>query len=226
MRDLAVCFHRIASQKEKRGLRSEALAAFRQARQLLEKAVHADPNHTLYRNDLAVALSDQGQLIQQTRPLEALACFARACRHLEQVLRVDPGNLSARINLAAALEQRGILQRRAGQLEAALASLSASRLHQQEVVRVRPTDENHRGLANLLLTLAGLQSRLGRHAEAITTCRRAVAVSFIARQRLREGPDLTPLQPWPDFQVLQRGSAAPGGVTAASAPGSVRAAGE
>jgi tetratricopeptide (TPR) repeat protein len=204
MRDLAVCHRHFAGLEAARGRKDKALAELHQARQLLEKAVRADPAQTLLRFDLATVLTIQGERLREKKPREALDCFARARACCEHLVRKDPGNLAARGNLATAHERLAVLHRRAGRLNEALTSFRAVAMQLEEFRRRKPDAGKRRELADTLVTVAEVLTRLGRYDEAVQSCRRAVATARAARKRLRSNAELAPLRGRADFQALLR----------------------
>ncbi|MDR3637621.1 MAG: serine/threonine-protein kinase [Isosphaeraceae bacterium] len=170
------------------GSKSDALAAYEQARAIREALSAADPKSAVYRDDLAGTLNNIANLLHATgRPAEALAAYENARAVHESLVKEQPGEPAYRERLARVLNNLGLQYRAAGRVAEAFDALERSRDLREALAKDYPGETSHRSnLAVSLNNLALLYRQNGRTAETLATCKEAQTV---LETLARETPD-------------------------------------
>lgn len=176
-RDLAVAYSKIGTLTEETGDQEEALAAHRQARQLLEGLVAARPHAEKPRADLALCSNNIGLLLGRNGKIaDARDEYRRAIAIQERLLEAHPKTDKYRSDLALSYSNLGLLESRTSSIPAADRWYREALRIQEQLARSQP--DNAKYLSDLALSYNNLSCLYARsdRAEAIRRCRQALAI--------------------------------------------------
>jgi serine/threonine-protein kinase len=209
--DLARCYSNIGVLLSGTGRTAEALDSHGRAVAILQRLVDSSPSVSEFRSDLANSHIETGEVLRMVgRMAAARASYRQGLAILEGLVRE---------NSIVERDQKRLLQCLKGlgatQLSGGCTADALSMLRRATAIGVRLGSAN----GETLYYLASCHALLGGATEgtgaglsaeeysaeldkAMETLRRAVAVGYAESFRMRRDPDLAPLRPRSDFQLL------------------------
>jgi serine/threonine-protein kinase len=193
------------------GKPAEALAAFKRAREIMQKLVDANPNVTDFQSELSDTHHYVGWALKETgKPAEAQAAFERAITVVQKLADADPHVARWQNRLATNLSYIGSLTREAGRTAEAVASYRRA-----VAIWTRLSSPTPQDLYNSACTHAGLAGLAGEPGSGMTASegraeanramewlRRAGVAGYRNLANMRSDASLDPLRSRPDFQLL------------------------
>jgi serine/threonine-protein kinase len=172
------------------GRQEEALASYRQARDVLLDLSKKHPQVADYQEFLAHTWNNLGFVYREMgRSKEALTCRERALQLDLALRKAHPKTVRYRANLASTLHHLGGLQREMGRRNEALASYQQARALRQALAEAHPEVADCRNdLANTLDDLGGLQRETGQPKEALQCYQTALGLRLVLRKSSPRAP--------------------------------------
>ncbi len=220
--DLAQSYSDVGYLQHETGLTAEALASLDQARAIFQELADANPAVTQFEGDLAQTHQAIGSVQNETgHAAEALASFERAGSILQKLVAANPKHALFQFRLAMNHSYVGQTRQRSDRPAEAAAEFRQAIAIMEGLCGLQPDGYNLYNLACFRSLLSGLAvlpgsglsaeeaGALGQ--QAVDTLRRAVDAGGGSLALMRRDPDLDPLRPRPDFQVLMMDLAFPDG---------------
>jgi serine/threonine-protein kinase len=189
-RTLAWCYNNIGLIRLDEGDTAAALAAYERSRRIKQKIAEEHPSVAEYRRDVASSYMSIGSALRESgRPAEALASHRAAERILRSLLDTYPAVSLLQSNLANCLDEIGDVLRLVDHTAEARESYDRALSILDALARANPMATEDQSYPMLGIELQGLkglaatQVAAGQIAEAVASCRRAIAKGG----RLRSG---------------------------------------
>jgi len=155
--DLALTYTKMGTITDQIGSTDEAIAAYRNARGILEQLVAQSPASPEHRRELALCVNNLALLQSRSGATEEARCgYDQAIRWQEELVAESPQTELYQGDLARSLNNLGLLQCDSGQAEQADRSFRQAADRQRVLVAAHPHDPDH--LRNLAATYNNLSS--------------------------------------------------------------------